>query len=204
MPPARTRGPTFLTAIGVALFAGSALLVHTGVTAWDRRLYRSLNEVPSSLASVMTPIAHLCGPGMLAIAAALAAVYVVLRNRSAFPVLVGSVAAAAAWGVANLAKIVADRPRPYEVVAGAVLRQAPAHGSSFPSSHTAVVVAIVIALMPFVSRPAFGVAVAYACLVAWSRVYLGVHYPLDVLAGAGIGMAVGGAVLSVLDRRAPR
>jgi membrane-associated phospholipid phosphatase len=202
MPSARTRGARLLTAIGVAVFAVSALLVHTGATAWDRRVFRSLNEVPSSLASVMTPIARLCALGALVIAAALAAAYLVLRNRTAFPVLVGSVAAAAAWGVANLAKIVADRPRPYEVVGGAALRQAPAHGSSFPSSHTAVVLAIVLGVSPFVSRPAFGVAVAYACLVAWSRVYLGFHYPLDVLAGAGIGMAVGGAVLLVLDRRA--
>ena len=97
-----------------------------------------------------------------------------------------------------MAKAVADRPRPYEVIADAVLRQQPAHGTSFPSSHTAVTVAVVIALLPFLPRALAVVAIAYAVLVGWSRVYLGVHYPLDVLGGAGIGMAAGGAVLLAL------
>jgi undecaprenyl-diphosphatase len=126
-------------------------------------------------------------------------------NRSVLPVAGGAVAAGAAWLLANVAKVIANRPRPYQVVADAVLRQPPAHGTSFPSSHTAVTVAVVIALMPFLPRALAWVAIAYAVLVGWSRVYLGVHYPLDVLAGAGIGMAVGGLVLlalGVLLRRA--
>jgi len=52
--------------------------------------------------------------------------------------------------------------------------------------------------VPFLPRALAGVAIAYAVLVAWSRVYLGVHYPLDILGGAGIGMAVGGVVLLAL------
>jgi membrane-associated phospholipid phosphatase len=67
----------------------------------------------------------------------------------------------------------ADRPRPYEVMADAVLRQQPAHGTSFPSSHTAVTLAVVIALVPFLARPLAAAGIAYAVLVGWSRVYLG-------------------------------
>ena len=52
--------------------------------------------------------------------------------------------------------------------------------------------------MPFLARPLAAAGIAYAVLVGWSRVYLGVHYPLDVLAGAGIGMAVGGVILLAL------
>ena len=109
-----------------------------------------------------------------------------------------AVAAGGALALAHVAKAITDRPRPYQVIADAVLRQQPAHGTSFPSSHTAVTVAVVIALVPFLPRALAPVAVAYAVLVGWSRVYLGVHYPLDVLGGAGIGMAVGGAVLLAL------
>jgi membrane-associated phospholipid phosphatase len=68
------------------------------------------------------------------------------------PVAAGAVAAATAWALSHVAKALADRPQPYEVVAGAVLRQQSAHGTSFPSTHTAVTVAVVIALVPFLPR----------------------------------------------------
>ena len=161
-------------------------------------LFRILNQVPSTLASVLTPLSRLFLPAGIVAVVVLTVGYVVARNRSVLPLATGAIAAAAAWALAHVAKALAERPRPYEVIAGAVLRQQPAHGTSFPSAHTAVTMAVVIALVPFLPRALAAVALTYAVLVGWSRVYLGVHYPLDVLAGAGISMAVGGAVLLAL------
>jgi membrane-associated phospholipid phosphatase len=196
VPAARAAG--LLAGLGAVLFGASAALLKAGATGWDLSLFRILNEVPPAVASVLAPLVHLFLPAGIVIVVVLIAGYVVAWNRSVLPVAAGAVAAGAAWLLANVAKVIADRPRPYEVVADAVLRQQPAHGTSFPSSHTAVTVAVVIALAPFLPRVLAGAAIAYAVLVGWSRVYLGVHYPLDVLAGAGIGMAVGGVVLLAL------
>jgi len=187
-----------LAGLGAVLFAAAAVVLKAGATGWDVSLFRILNEVPPAVASVLTPLSHLFRPAGIVIVVVLIAGFVVAWTRSVLPVAAGAVAAAVAWALANLAKAIADRPRPYQVVADAVLRQQPAHGTSFPSSHTAVTVAVVIALLPFLPRVLAGAAIGYAVLVGWSRVYLGVHYPLDVLAGAGIGMAVGGAVLLAL------
>ena len=208
-PPApgsdgRTAG--LLAGLGAVLFGAPALSVKTGATSWDARLFRILNQVPPTAASVLTPLSHLFGPAIIAVVL-LTVVYVVARNRSVMPVAPAAVAAGAARVLAYVAKAIADRPRPYEVMADTVLRQQPAHRTSFPSSHTAVTLAVVIALVPFLVRPLAAAAIAYAVLVGWSRVYLGVDYPLDILAGAGIGIAGGGVVLLALKtllRRAGR
>jgi membrane-associated phospholipid phosphatase len=196
VPGARATG--LLAGLGAALFGVSAVVLKTGTGGWDLSLFRILNEVPAAAASVLTPFSHLFLPAGIIAVIVLTVVYVVARNRSVLPVAAGAGAAAAAWLAAHAAKAVADRPRPYEVVADAVLRQQSAYGTSFPSSHTAVTLAVAIALVPFLARPLAATGIGYAVLVGWSRVYLGVHYPLDVLAGAGIGMAVGGVILLAL------
>jgi undecaprenyl-diphosphatase len=196
-----------VTGLGAALFGVSALALKTGTLSSDESLFRILNQVPAAVAVVLTPLSHLFLPVGIIVVVVLAVVYAVARNRSVLPVAAGAAAAGLAWALAHAAKALADRPRPYEVMADAVLRQQPAHGTSFPSSHTAVTAATVVALVPFLARPLAAAGIGYAVLVGWSRVYLGVHYPLDILGGVGIGLVAGGVILLALGmllRRAGR
>jgi undecaprenyl-diphosphatase len=76
-------------------------------------------------------------------------------------------------------------------------------GSSFPSGHTATSFACATVLSFFVPRaaPAFYLL---ALAIGFSRIYVGVHWPLDVLGGIVLGVAVGLAVTALLRRGAGR
>ena len=68
---------------------------------------------------------------------------------------------------------------------------------SFPSGHTLHAVSFTI--LAISSFPALAVLlVPFACLVAASRVVLGLHYPTDVVAGALIGSALSAAAMYVM------
>lgn len=69
--------------------------------------------------------------------------------------------------------------------------------SSFPSGHTSTSFAcayVISTLAPRLTIPVF----VLAALIGFSRVYVGVHYPLDVVAGAIFGLIVARALLMLL------
>lgn len=83
-----------------------------------------------------------------------------------------------------------ERPRPFETPGVVVTQRAPAGGYGFPSNHAANMFALATVLTPFL--PAFSPWLfAGATLIAYSRVYSGVHFPGDVLAGAVVGILLG-------------
>ena len=90
------------------------------------------------------------------------------------------------------------RTRPYDV-AEVELLVAKLHDFSFPSGHTLVSFEAATALTVYHRR--WGVAaLVLAALIAYSRLYLFVHYPTDVVAGALLGVGIALAACYVTDR----
>ncbi|WP_327362005.1 phosphatase PAP2 family protein [Streptomyces sp. NBC_01296] len=104
-------------------------------------------------------------------------------------------ATAVAYVASEVVKSSVDEERPCRAVAGAAasLVACPAPGDwSFPSNHSAIAGAAAVALALAVRRLAL-LTVPLALLMAFSRVFVGVHYPHDV----GVGLLLGGALAAL-------
>ena len=95
--------------------------------------------------------------------------------------------------ITQVLKRLADQPRPTASIPGLDVHGYPKDpfGNAYPSAHTSVVVGLVAALWPWLTWPQRVVGVATALLVALNRLYIGAHWPVDVVGGAAIGLLSG-------------
>ncbi|GJF24388.1 phosphatase PAP2 family protein [Streptomyces sp. HO565] len=105
-----------------------------------------------------------------------------------------------AFGVDAVLKLLVREDRPCRSLRVTTLEACPAPGDwSFPSNHAAIAAAAAVALL-FVSRRLGAVAVVATCAMAASRVWVGAHYPHDVLAGIVVGAVTALLAMSALRR----
>ena len=163
----------------------------------DRALFRAIFGVKwAPLSTVMRAftVAGTAGAlwGFVAAAAFL------LTGLEPSRLLIPWVAIAASWTAAEGAKYLFNRTRPFlwdtEI---APLIRTPS-SSSFPSGHSATAAAGALTLS-VLYPPLTPALVLAALLVVLSRVYLGVHFPFDVLAGVFIGLVTSAVVFAVAD-----
>lgn len=136
---------------------------------------------------------------------ALAPLVAIKRTRRFALAMLATLVASSA--VVFVLKALVRRPRPFVSVAGIVPLSGAPSDFSFPSGHaagSATFAAFVVTSAWFASRAGevplkarplvalcCALAVAFALMVASSRVYLGVHYPLDVTFGSLVGATIG-------------
>ena len=108
------------------------------------------------------------------------------------------------WMVNEYAlKPLVDRPRPFAVDQTLTVIDARPTTSAFPSGHAAMAVAGAVAGSRMLPGSAW-VWWPLALIVAVSRVYIGVHWPSDVITGAAIGLALSWFVLGGGARSTPK
>lgn len=139
-----------------------------------------------------------CGPVFGVGAIAVIALAVLLVRRSVVDAVAFGVVAASGWVASEFFKLLIRRDRPDPGMLFDPL--APETGSnSFPSGHVAFAITLAFALYCLargtrLARPVAVLGVLGAPIVAWSRVYIGVHYPSDVAAS----FLAAGAILMLL------
>jgi undecaprenyl-diphosphatase len=185
----------FVAAAGlVALSASVALARRRTISATESRVFRAVNQLPDALYKPLWLPMQL---GNLVVGT-VAGLLVAIVDRD-LAVAVGVILAAALKLVTErivrheMADALAVRQRPGTSQSGAVLRgDVPASGPSFPSGHVILVAAIGTVIAPNVRAVWWWVPVLLILLVMIGRVYVGAHNPLDVAAGFGAGLLLGG------------
>lgn len=193
----------FFCLIGATAWAFVALaseMAEGDLHAFDETILLALRQ-PGDLANpiggrqleiAMRDLTALGGVTVLTMITVLVLAYLFLRRQRATAVLLG-VAILGGQALSHLMKSAFSRPRPDLVPHGVEVATA-----SFPSGHSmmAAVTYLTLAVILARSQPQLGIrvfliatAAFLAILVGVSRVFLGVHWPSDVLAGWSLGAA---------------
>ena len=159
----------------------------------DGSLFESINRFAARTGWAHGFMRFYANRGIVVFAVLLIVGYLLARNRSDLGGVARSLwaggAALIALVLAQIIGNIVDRARPYDTLTNVHVLVDKTTDFSFPSDHATAVGAVAVGLF-FVDRW-LGLAAAIAAVVmAFTRVYVGAHYPGDVLAGLALGGVV--------------
>jgi undecaprenyl-diphosphatase len=203
---ARRRGDVVAAVAGLAVLGSGMLAVRHGtVSDPEESVFELVNDLPEALYPVLWPFQQL---GALLAGPVVAVVALIMRRyRLALAALLATVAK---LGTERLVKAMVSRQRPGTSVGPDIHVRGDVSviGESFVSGHAVLIAALATIITPYLHGRWRLVPSVVVALVLVARVYVGAHLPLDVLCGAGLGLAVG-SVLNLLvgvpaESEAPR
>jgi undecaprenyl-diphosphatase len=187
----RRRADAWAVLGGLVVLAVCMFIVRSGeVGSGEEAVFHAINGLPDFL---QAPVWLFQIPGILVFPLLVALVALLLRRYR--------LAAAMALSVPiklllerRVVKVLVERQRPGTSVSDAILRDASPTGLSFPSGHAVLAFALAGLLAPYLGRNGKLVVYTLAALNGVARIYLGAHNPLDIVGGAGLGIAIAGAL----------
>lgn len=197
--PHVTRGRVFALGAAAALAVVCGAIAADGeVPGWEASVFDAINGLPDWLEAPMW-VFQLAG--LLFAPLVVAAVALLLRRVRLALALVAVVPLKLVVEKAVVKQLV-ERERPGTTICEldtscANFRDAPLEGLSFVSGHAIIAWAIVALVWPWATASWRSIAVAVAMLNGVARIYLGAHNPLDVVGGAGVGIALGVALTMI-------
>jgi undecaprenyl-diphosphatase len=121
------------------------------------------------------------------------------RKVNQTAVIVAAISLGISQAVVDIINIFLFRPRPFTLLPTQLLFYAPTD-SSFPSNAAAITFAAAFGVF-FVNRKVGTWLLGLAAFLGFARIYVGVHYPSDVLGGAAIAAAVAWVIFMLVHNR---
>ena len=173
----------------VAVFLPAFVVGEADPGRLERWLFRTVNHLPGTLNAPLVGVMQAGALGAVGVASAGA----VLLRRAALARSF-AVGGLAAWACAKGVGLIVHRSPPDEALDQIVLHGIALKPTVFPSTHAAVVAALAVAAMPYLGRFGRRASAVVVVLVGFSRLFVGAQFPVDVVAGFGVGVVVGSLV----------
>lgn len=199
------RSGTWLAAAGLVLLIFATIpALGQVLPAWERTVFAAINGITD--VPIVTLVARIFSDFVWALVFTAIAVFLFWKGKRLWGWQAGALIGASYVGAAVIEHIV-QRARPDALLpANELILRAQQDGYGYPSGHEAAIVVVVLFFWRYLTWPLRILGVVLVLGVGWSRVYLGVHFPLDIVGGIAVGALVAGIVFMLPEswRRAFR
>jgi uncharacterized protein (TIRG00374 family) len=181
------RNPIYIiyTIVGVSIFLFGQLLADSGVGTLELYLFRFFNSLPGYLTPIFILISVFGTIGFVFVAT----LVTLFRKHYAHSIKF-LLAGVLAWIVTKWLKTYEFRQRPSEILPNVQLRENLDSVIGYPSGHAAVATALGTIAYLYTPKRFHKYITWMIVLVCVSRLFLGMHLPIDVIGGFGVGLAI--------------
>ncbi|OYX79763.1 MAG: hypothetical protein B7Y77_01465 [Bradyrhizobium sp. 35-63-5] len=159
--------------------------------AMNDQLFLHINAAPDASPSIIYAAELIASKLIDLVPVLLVALWIWGKPLRRTGLVASSIAAALALGTNQLVGLLWFEPRPFMIGLGRTL-VVHAPENSFPSDHTTFILTVGFALIATRAAPTWGkVVIVLGALVGWARIYVGLHFPVDILASSLIACLFG-------------